>query len=181
MSDGSSSCSPLIAWFLRTHRRSFYDGVHKLSAIKRLRRFHIVYIRCPKTRTRQQSVPRRAHSSLYPTYTASSSQGCLSASTVFLASTISSSFSQNMRLTPRRFNAGVRHEGTPEGLSVLQLNCILLPSQTILIGGIETYVATPSTDYPKDKVILFLSDILGLKLQNSLVSKDECQRRKRRP
>ncbi|KAL1940926.1 hypothetical protein VTO73DRAFT_7562 [Trametes versicolor] len=55
--------------------------------------------------------------------------------------------------------SGVRHEGTPEG-------------QTILIGGIETYVATPSTDYPKDKAILFLSDILGLKLQNSLLLAD---------
>ena len=29
------------------------------------------------------------------------------------------------------------------------------------IGGVETYVATPTVDYPKDKAILFLPDVFG--------------------
>ncbi|KAF8271804.1 dienelactone hydrolase endo-1,3,1,4-beta-D-glucanase [Lactarius quietus] len=40
---------------------------------------------------------------------------------------------------------GVRHEGTPEGTYEE-------------IKGIKTYVATPKTDYPKDKAILYLTD-----------------------
>ncbi|KAL7280329.1 hypothetical protein ACG7TL_005246 [Trametes sanguinea] len=50
---------------------------------------------------------------------------------------------------------GVRHEGTPEG-------------QFTKVGGVDSYVATPKGDYPKDKVVLFLSDVFGLKLQNNL-------------
>ena len=37
------------------------------------------------------------------------------------------------------------------------------------INGIKTYVATPKVDYPKDKVVLYLTDILGLELQNNRV------------
>ena len=40
---------------------------------------------------------------------------------------------------------------------------------TQTIGGIETYVATPTGDYPKDKVVLYLLDAFGLKLENNLV------------
>ncbi|KAJ8495310.1 hypothetical protein ONZ51_g1735 [Trametes cubensis] len=59
--------------------------------------------------------------------------------------------------------AGVRHEGTPEG-------------QFTKIGGVESYVATPSGDYPKDKVVLFLSDVFGIKLQNNLLLADDYAR-----
>ncbi|KAA1478669.1 alpha/beta-hydrolase [Dentipellis sp. KUC8613] len=55
---------------------------------------------------------------------------------------------------------GVRHEGTPEGT-------------TEKVGGVETYIATPSIDYPKDKAILFLSDVFGLKLNNNLLLADD--------
>jgi len=37
------------------------------------------------------------------------------------------------------------------------------------IGGVDTYVATPSGDYPKDKVILFLADVHGPQLINARV------------
>lgn len=38
-----------------------------------------------------------------------------------------------------------------------------------MIGGVECYVATPTVDYPKDKAILFLTDVYGLHLPNSQV------------
>lgn len=37
------------------------------------------------------------------------------------------------------------------------------------IGGVECYVATPTGDYPKDKVILFLTDVFGIPLPNNKV------------
>ena len=37
------------------------------------------------------------------------------------------------------------------------------------IGGVETYVATPTVDYPKDKAILFLPDVFGPQLINNRV------------
>ncbi|TBU47534.1 alpha/beta-hydrolase [Dichomitus squalens] len=58
---------------------------------------------------------------------------------------------------------GVRHEGTPEGT-------------TQTIGGIECYVATPAGDYPKDKVVLYLSDAFGLKFENNLLLADDFAR-----
>lgn len=42
--------------------------------------------------------------------------------------------------------------------------------KTTQYGGVETYIATPTTEYPKDKAVLFLTDVFGLKLQNNLVS-----------
>ncbi|KAH9851964.1 alpha/beta-hydrolase [Lenzites betulinus] len=56
--------------------------------------------------------------------------------------------------------SGVRHEGTPEG-------------QIVQYGGVEAYVATPTGDYPKDKVVLFLTDVFGLKLENSRLLADD--------
>ncbi|KAJ6483241.1 Alpha/Beta hydrolase protein [Mycena sanguinolenta] len=50
---------------------------------------------------------------------------------------------------------GVRHEGTPEG-------------KMENIGGTKCYVATPTVDYPNDKVILLLTDAYGLGLENNL-------------
>ena len=38
------------------------------------------------------------------------------------------------------------------------------------IGGIECYIATPSGEYAKDKVVLFLADAFGLALVNNKVS-----------
>jgi hypothetical protein len=40
------------------------------------------------------------------------------------------------------------------------------------IGGIECYVATPTVDYPKDKVVLMLTDVFGIGLVNSKVRND---------
>lgn len=37
------------------------------------------------------------------------------------------------------------------------------------IGGIKTYIATPSGEYAKDKALIFISDVFGLKLNNNLV------------
>jgi len=50
--------------------------------------------------------------------------------------------------------SGVTHEGTPEG-------------KIETINGIESYIATPSTDYPKDKAILFLTDAFGIPFNNN--------------
>ncbi|KAH9057910.1 alpha/beta-hydrolase [Lactarius deliciosus] len=59
--------------------------------------------------------------------------------------------------------SGVRHEGTAEGIYEE-------------INGIKTYVATPKIDYPKDKAILFLTDIFGLELNNNLLLIDDFAR-----
>ncbi|KAI0031332.1 alpha/beta-hydrolase [Vararia minispora EC-137] len=58
---------------------------------------------------------------------------------------------------------GVRHEGTAEGTYEE-------------IGGIKTYVAKPKGDYPKDKAILFLTDIFGLELPNNPLLVDDYAR-----
>ncbi|KAF7345461.1 Dienelactone hydrolase endo-1,3,1,4-beta-D-glucanase [Mycena venus] len=58
---------------------------------------------------------------------------------------------------------GVTHEGTPEG-------------KIEHIGGIETYVATPTVDYPKDKVVLVLTDVFGLSLVNNKLLTDDYAR-----
>jgi hypothetical protein len=39
----------------------------------------------------------------------------------------------------------------------------------VTIGGVACYVATPTVDYPKDKVILFLPDVFGIELNNAKV------------
>ncbi|KAJ7432183.1 Alpha/Beta hydrolase protein [Mycena galericulata] len=58
---------------------------------------------------------------------------------------------------------GVTHEGTPEG-------------KTEKIGGIDCYVATPTADFPKDKAVLFLTDVFGLALNNNLLLADDFAR-----
>ncbi|EGN92088.1 hypothetical protein SERLA73DRAFT_191614 [Serpula lacrymans var. lacrymans S7.3] len=58
---------------------------------------------------------------------------------------------------------GVRHEGTPEG-------------KFETIGGVKCYVGTPTVDYPKDKVVLFLFDVFGIDLPNSLLLVDDFAR-----
>lgn len=52
--------------------------------------------------------------------------------------------------------SGSIHEGTPKG-------------KVEQIDGHDVYVATPSGDYPKDKVLLFLTDVFGLPLNNNKV------------
>lgn len=37
------------------------------------------------------------------------------------------------------------------------------------IGGVRSYVATPTVEYPKDKAILYLTDIFGIDLPNHQV------------
>jgi hypothetical protein len=37
------------------------------------------------------------------------------------------------------------------------------------IGGVKSYVATPTGEYPKEKAILFLPDVFGLELINAQV------------
>ncbi|KAJ3489189.1 hypothetical protein NLI96_g2310 [Meripilus lineatus] len=56
--------------------------------------------------------------------------------------------------------SGVRHEGTPAG-------------KFEEVGGIRTYVATPTVDYPKDKVLLYLTDIFGPDLLNHQLLADD--------
>ncbi|KAI0085737.1 alpha/beta-hydrolase [Irpex rosettiformis] len=55
---------------------------------------------------------------------------------------------------------GVRHEGEPQG-------------EIVKIGGVESYVATPKGDYPKDKVVLFLTDVFGIPLINNKLLADD--------
>jgi len=55
---------------------------------------------------------------------------------------------------------GVTHEGTPQG-------------KWEKIGGVETYVATPTKDFPKDKAILFLPDVFGPQLINAQLLADD--------
>ena len=63
-------------------------------------------------------------------------------------------FSSAQRLPSRRANHHVRH----------------LAGKIEQIAGFECYVATPTTEYAKEKVILFLSDVFGLALINNKVS-----------
>ncbi|KAF9459320.1 dienelactone hydrolase endo-1,3,1,4-beta-D-glucanase [Collybia nuda] len=59
--------------------------------------------------------------------------------------------------------SGVTHEGTPEG-------------KWEKIGGINCYVGTPTVDYPKDKVVLYLADIFGPQLINAQLLVDDFAR-----
>ena len=42
-----------------------------------------------------------------------------------------------------------------------------------LIGGVNSYVATPTIDYPKDKVVLLLTDVFGPQLVNAQLLADD--------
>jgi len=53
----------------------------------------------------------------------------------------------------------VRHEGTPSG-------------KFETIGGVDCYIATPTDDYPKDRVVLFLADALGIHVNSQLLIDD---------
>lgn len=71
-------------------------------------------------------------------------------------------------------SSGVRHEGTAEGqlytsTKSMITDQILLVCQSENIGEIECYTATPSEDFPNDKVLLFLADGFGINLINSKV------------
>jgi hypothetical protein len=44
-----------------------------------------------------------------------------------------------------------------------------IPGKIQKIGGIESYVATPSIPHPKERVLIFLTDIFGLSLVNNRV------------
>ncbi|KAK7687753.1 hypothetical protein QCA50_008972 [Cerrena zonata] len=61
---------------------------------------------------------------------------------------------------------GVRHEGEIEG--------ILGKFEHIV--GYKCYVATPKGDYPRDKVVLFMLDGFGLRLENNLLLMDDFAR-----
>jgi len=50
--------------------------------------------------------------------------------------------------------SGVRYGGTPEG-------------KFEKVGGVDAYIATPTIDYPKDAVILHLTDVFGVQLYNN--------------
>ncbi|KAJ7443820.1 chlorocatechol-degradation protein [Mycena latifolia] len=58
---------------------------------------------------------------------------------------------------------GVTHAGTPQG-------------KTEKLGGVECYIATPTADYPKDRVVLFLTNVFGLALNNNLLLADDFAR-----
>ncbi|KAJ7708656.1 Alpha/Beta hydrolase protein [Mycena rosella] len=57
----------------------------------------------------------------------------------------------------------VVHEGTPKG-------------EMVEIGGVQCYVAMPNVEYPKDKVVLFLTDACGLGLPNNKLLADDFAR-----
>ncbi|KAF8056068.1 dienelactone hydrolase endo-1,3,1,4-beta-D-glucanase [Lyophyllum atratum] len=59
--------------------------------------------------------------------------------------------------------SGVTHEGTPQGTWEL-------------IGGVKSYIAIPTIDYPTDKAILFLADAFGVELPNSQLLVDDFAR-----
>jgi len=59
--------------------------------------------------------------------------------------------------------SGVKHDGTPVG-------------KLEKIGGVETYVAIPEIDYPKDKAVLFLPDVFGHTLVNAQLLADDFAR-----
>jgi dienelactone hydrolase len=54
---------------------------------------------------------------------------------------------------------GVLQQGTPEG-------------KITNVNGVECYVAKPTGDYPKDKALLFLSDVFGIHLVNTQLLAD---------
>jgi len=54
---------------------------------------------------------------------------------------------------------GSLHEGTPQG-------------KIEYIDGVQCYIATPSGDYPKDKVLLYLTDAFGIPLLNNKLLAD---------
>ncbi|KAI0263059.1 alpha/beta-hydrolase [Gloeopeniophorella convolvens] len=58
---------------------------------------------------------------------------------------------------------GVRHEGVPEG-------------KFVDIGGVKTYTATPTADYPNDKAVIFLTDAFGVGLINNQLLMDDFAR-----
>ncbi|KAF8206777.1 dienelactone hydrolase [Mycena galopus ATCC 62051] len=58
---------------------------------------------------------------------------------------------------------GVRHEGVPEG-------------NMEVIGGVDCYVATPSGDYAKDKVLLYITDVFGFAFVNCKLLVDDFAR-----
>jgi hypothetical protein len=51
----------------------------------------------------------------------------------------------------------------------MQFTSIQPPGKFETIGGVYTYVATPTVDYPKDKAILFLTDVFGPQFINAQV------------
>jgi len=57
--------------------------------------------------------------------------------------------------------SGVKHEGEPQG-------------KIVQIGGYDCYVTIPPSgvEYSQDKVVLFLTDVFGLKLNNNLLLAD---------
>ncbi|KAK7044882.1 dienelactone hydrolase endo-1,3,1,4-beta-D-glucanase [Favolaschia claudopus] len=58
---------------------------------------------------------------------------------------------------------GVTHEGVPEG-------------DVVRMSGVSCYIATPTFDYPKDKVVIYLTDVFGLALKNNCLLADDFAR-----
>ena len=77
--------------------------------------------------------------------------------------------------------AGVRHEGEPEGKSRTMCKQDLSSKLTWYdtgvmqkIAGIDCYVSIPKGEYPKDKIVLFLTDVFGIPLINNRVRPLDC-------
>ncbi|KAF9523365.1 dienelactone hydrolase endo-1,3,1,4-beta-D-glucanase [Crepidotus variabilis] len=74
--------------------------------------------------------------------------------------------------------SGVTHEGTPKGTAPTFGIDFIAPQVSLLgkwekIGGVDCYVGTPTIDYPKDKVILYLPDVFGPQLINAQLLIDD--------
>jgi hypothetical protein len=70
---------------------------------------------------------------------------------------------------------GVTHEGTPSGMLGVPISMYLVrsypqPGTVEKLNGVDCYIATPSGDYDKTKVLLLLTDIFGWEFVNNRVS-----------
>ncbi len=77
---------------------------------------------------------------------------------------------------------GVRHEGTPEGMyankrHIDRYQYLSIAGKVEQIGGVDCYIATPSVEYPTDKVILYIPDVFGIQLVNHKVRRSSFQTR----
>ena len=52
---------------------------------------------------------------------------------------------------------------------IIHVDLILFAGKLEIIEGVQSYVATPTVDYPKEKIILYLSDVFGHQLINCQV------------
>lgn len=95
---------------------------------------------------------------------------CISGEFLCLLRAFSRSNVALLQVSAMRARPRVRHRPLDRTFGCETHSLDMFSGQTTQYGGVETYIATPTTEYPKDKAVLFLTDVFGLKLQNNLVS-----------